>query len=118
MDAIDRVDCVVGERVEQAVRAHHRRRLARVGWEAALDAPPSFVAESARPAQSGHEIEIFVDGAEAFPAMLRELRRARQRVCLAGWFFSAAFALEHRPGGLTLDELVEELGARVDVCIL
>jgi phosphatidylserine/phosphatidylglycerophosphate/cardiolipin synthase-like enzyme len=118
MHPIDRADRFVGERLEQAVRAHHRRRLARVGWDGALDAPPSFHAEAAPLAQPGHEIEIFVDGADAFPAMLRELRRARQRVCLAGWFFSAAFALEHRIGGLTLDELVEELGARVEVCIL
>jgi phosphatidylserine/phosphatidylglycerophosphate/cardiolipin synthase-like enzyme len=118
MHPIDRADRLLGERLEQAVRAHHRRRLTRVGWDGALDAPPSFHVGAARPAQPGHEVEIFVDGSDAFPAMLRELRRARQRVCLAGWFFSAAFALERHRGGLTLDELVEELGARVEVCIL
>jgi phosphatidylserine/phosphatidylglycerophosphate/cardiolipin synthase-like enzyme len=118
MDAIDRADCWLGERLDGAVAAHHRRRLRRAGWEHALDAPPAFWADAAPPAQAGHEIEIFVDGAEALPAMVRELRRARHRVYLAGWFFSAGFALERGDDRLTLDELVGELGERVEVYLL
>ena len=117
-DVPDRIDCLVGERLERAVSAHHRRRLRRVGWEHALDVGPSLWAEGAEPAREGHEVEVFVDGADALPAMVRELRRARERVLLAGWFFSADFALEREPPGLTLDELLRELGERVEVRVL
>jgi phosphatidylserine/phosphatidylglycerophosphate/cardiolipin synthase-like enzyme len=117
-DLPDRVDCWVGEGLERAVRAHHRRRLRRVGWEHALDVGPSPWADAGGTPQSGHAIEIFVDGSDALPAMVRAMRQARQRVLLAGWFFSAEFRLERDPPGLTLDELVRELGARIDVHVL
>jgi phosphatidylserine/phosphatidylglycerophosphate/cardiolipin synthase-like enzyme len=115
--AQDRVDCWVGEHVESAVRAHHRRRLARVGADRLLDVAPSFWSGSAAPPQSGHEVEIFVDGAEALPVMIDALREAQQRVLLAGWFFSAAFEVQRAPS-LTLADLLYELGERVDVWLL
>jgi phosphatidylserine/phosphatidylglycerophosphate/cardiolipin synthase-like enzyme len=114
----DRVDCFVGESLERAVSAHHRRRLRRVGWEHALDAAPSFWADAGGAPQPGHEVEIFVDGADALPAMVRAMRRARRRVLLAGWFFSADFRLEREGAGLTLEELLRELGERIDVYVL
>ena len=111
----DRIDCVIGEGVERGVRSHHRRRLRRVGWEHALDAGPSL--GPASPA-GGHRVEIFVDGADALPAMVREMRRARRRVLLAGWFFSAGFMLDRSDPELTLEHLLRELGARVEVDVL
>ena len=36
---LKRVDQTLGEGLERAVRAHHRRRLRRLGWHAALDPP-------------------------------------------------------------------------------
>ena len=36
---ISRVDDLLGDRIERAVRAHHRRRLARLGHERVFDAP-------------------------------------------------------------------------------
>jgi phosphatidylserine/phosphatidylglycerophosphate/cardiolipin synthase-like enzyme len=117
-DLPERMDCALGEGLERLVRAHHRRRLRRVGWEDALDAPPSFWAEGAKPPQPGHDVEVFVDGADALPAMVREMRRAQQRVCLAGWFFSAEFLLERDPAGLTLEALLAELGQHVEVYVL
>jgi phosphatidylserine/phosphatidylglycerophosphate/cardiolipin synthase-like enzyme len=117
-DLTDRVDRFVGEGLEHATMAHHRRRLRRVGWEHALDVAPSFWADAGGAPQLGHEIEIFVDGAHALPAMVRATRQARQRVLLAGWFFSADFRLERDRAGLTLDELLRELGERIDVYVL
>jgi phosphatidylserine/phosphatidylglycerophosphate/cardiolipin synthase-like enzyme len=116
--AQDRVDCWVGDHVESAVRRHHRRRLVKVGWDAALDAAPSFWSHRAPPPQPGHEVEIFVDGAEALPVMVDALRKAEQRVFLAGWFFSAAFELQREPSPLTLAELLRELGQRIEVYLL
>jgi phosphatidylserine/phosphatidylglycerophosphate/cardiolipin synthase-like enzyme len=117
-DAADKVDCWVGEHVESAERGHHRRRLRRIGSDAILDVAPSFWSNSAPPPRSGHEVEVFVDGSEALPAMVDALREARQRVFLAGWFFSAAFELLRGPSPLTLDELLGELGERVEVYVL
>ncbi|HEY1480344.1 MAG TPA: phospholipase D family protein [Gaiellales bacterium] len=117
-DLADRVDCVVGDRLEGAVRGHHRRRLRRVGWEPALDVAPAFWAAEAPAPRTGNEVEIFIDGADALPAMVRVMRAARQRVCLAGWFFSAAFALERGSPGLTLEDLLGELAERVEVYVL
>jgi phosphatidylserine/phosphatidylglycerophosphate/cardiolipin synthase-like enzyme len=117
-DAPDRVDRLVGERLERAVSAHHRRRLRRVGWEHALDVAPSFGCSAAVAPQGGHEVDVFVDGADALPTMVREMRRARRRVLLAGWFFSASFALERGDGGVILDDLLRELGEQVEVYVL
>ena len=117
-DVADTVDCWVGDHVESAVRMHHRRRLAKIGQAAILDTAPSLWSHSAPPPRPGHDIEIFVDGAQALPTMVRALREARERVFLAGWFFSAAFELERGPSPLTLDDLLRELGTRVDVRVL
>ena len=83
-DAPDQLDRMLGDGLEQAVSAHHRRRLRRVGWEHALDVGPSFEAGAAVAARDGHEVEVFVDGADALPAMVRELRGARKACCLPG----------------------------------
>ncbi len=52
------------------------------------------------------------------PSWSATLREARERVFLAGWFFSAAFELERGPSPLTLDDLLGELGTRVEVYVL
>jgi phosphatidylserine/phosphatidylglycerophosphate/cardiolipin synthase-like enzyme len=114
----ERLDCLVGEGLERVVRAHHRRRLRRAGWEWALDAGPSFGTGAAPAPAPCRDVEIFVDGADAIPAMVRELRSAQHRVCLAGWFFSAGFALERGASVLTLEQLLGELGQRLDVYVL
>jgi phosphatidylserine/phosphatidylglycerophosphate/cardiolipin synthase-like enzyme len=116
-DVADTLDCWVGDHVESAVRMHHRRRLARIGQAGILDTAPSPWSLTAPPPRTGHEIEIFVDGGEALPEMVRALRDARERVFLAGWFFSASFELERGPS-LTLGDLLRELGARVEVYVL
>jgi phosphatidylserine/phosphatidylglycerophosphate/cardiolipin synthase-like enzyme len=112
------VDSWVGDHVERAVRRHHRRRLARVGSEAILDTAPSFWSGGAPPPRSGHSVEIFIDGSEALPVIVGALRAARTRVFLAGWFFSAAFEMERGPSSVTLDDLLCELGKRVEVYLL
>jgi phosphatidylserine/phosphatidylglycerophosphate/cardiolipin synthase-like enzyme len=117
-DLLDHADRWFGEGLERTVSAHHRRRLRRVGWEHALDVQPSFEVGAAAGPQPGHELEIFVDGSDALPSMVREMREARHRVLLAGWFFSAAFALERGASGVTLDELLRELGERIEVYVL
>ena len=115
---IDRADDLLGDALEGAVRAHHRRRLRRAGWEAALDVAPSLVTPLARAPEGGHEVEILIDGADALRAMVDALRLARTRVCLAGWFFTASFALERGSSPVILEDLLAELAERVEVYVL
>ncbi len=117
-EVIDRADRAVGDRLEGAVAAHHRRRLRRAGWEPALDVAPSFTTPLARAPEGGHEIEILVDGDDALRAMVDTMRAARVRVCLAGWFFSAGFALERGASPVILEDLLAELAGRVEVYVL
>src|SRR5262245_15506378 len=59
-----KLDAVVGNRVEQALTAHHRRRLARLGHSGALATPAGGWA-SGPPPRPGNSFEVLVDGAEA-----------------------------------------------------
>ena len=112
-----RVDAALGDALERAVRAHHRRRLRRVGQERVYDGRDGWASAGAPP-RDGNEVVPLLDGAEAMPRIVEELRRARRHVHLAGWYFSPEFELVRGPGRLTLVELVAETAARVPVRIL
>jgi phosphatidylserine/phosphatidylglycerophosphate/cardiolipin synthase-like enzyme len=117
-DAADRADRYVGDAIERAERGHHRRRLSRIGWANALDAAPGFEAPNGC-TSAGNRLELLIDGADALPRIAAEIRRARRRVFLAGWFFSAGFALVREPARVTLVELLAETAERgVDVYLL
>jgi len=112
----DRVDALLGDRVERLIRSHHRRRLRRIGWEHALDAPPGTWSSGDPPPRSGNELQPLVDGAAALPQIARAIAGARSYVHLAGWYFSPSFQLEER--GTSLRELLAEAAERVDVRLL
>jgi phosphatidylserine/phosphatidylglycerophosphate/cardiolipin synthase-like enzyme len=119
LDALERVDGVTGDAVERAVRGHHRRRLRRVGWLPALDAPASFVAPHAFPPRDGNHLEVLVDGAAALPRIAAEIRGAEHSVDLAGWFFSPDFELTRGHERHALSELLRETAGRgVEVRLL
>src|SRR3954452_14209519 len=88
-----RLDARIGDGVEHAIRAHHRRRLGRIGWDDALDAPPGFPAPRAVGHSRGNALAVFVDGSAALPRPAEAIRAARRSVPLAGWFFSPGFDL-------------------------
>ena len=117
--ALERVDAVLGDAVERAVRVHHRRRLRRVGWLHALDAPASFVAPHAFSPQEGNRVDVLVDGAVALPRIASAIRAAEHSVDLAGWFFSPDFELTRGPERHVLSGLLRETAGRgVDVRLL
>ena len=117
--AVGRVDAAVGDAVERAVRAHHRRRLRRGGWEHALDAPPAYVGPHASASSEGNRIEVLVDGAGVLPRIATAIEAAERSVHLAGWFFSPEFELTRGGDGPGLSELLRETAARgVDVRLL
>src|SRR5262245_9613036 len=112
-----KLDAVVGNRVEQAVTAHHRRRLARLGHSGALATPAGGWA-SGPPPCPGNSFEVLVDGAEALPEIAGTIESARVSVWLAGWYFSPDFRLR-RDRAQTLGDLLAAAAERgVDVRLL
>jgi phosphatidylserine/phosphatidylglycerophosphate/cardiolipin synthase-like enzyme len=112
------VDRKLGDGVEGAVRAHHRRRLHKLGWEGAFDPGPGLWAEGEPPPRSKCSVEIIVDGAEAIPEIVSELRRAQSHVHLTGWFYSPDFDMGRGPEPLPLRNLLAEVSGRARVRLL
>jgi phosphatidylserine/phosphatidylglycerophosphate/cardiolipin synthase-like enzyme len=115
-DLRERVDQAIGDRLDHALVAHHRRRLARLGWIGALDAPPGGWAEGDPPPRAGNDVEVLVDGSEALPQIASDIAGARSHVWLAGWHFSPELQLGD--GGPTLHELLADASPRVEVRVL
>jgi phosphatidylserine/phosphatidylglycerophosphate/cardiolipin synthase-like enzyme len=113
---LGRADSALGSGLERLVTSHHRRRLRRIGWLGALDAPAGGWAESNPPPRAGNELEVIVDGAEALPRIADKIERARSQVWIAGWHFEPGFRL--RGEGPTLRDLLAEAAERVEVRVL
>ena len=117
--ALKTVDDAIGDGIEYAVRAHHRRRLRRIGWEHALDPGAGLWCDGDPPPRSGNEVSILLDGDEALSALADALESARSRVHLAGWHFSPGFALRRDDRRTALGDLLGELASRgVEVRVL
>ncbi|MBA3843375.1 MAG: hypothetical protein H0X39_12330 [Actinobacteria bacterium] len=108
----------VGDALTEQICRHHRRRLARIGWNRALDPPAGGWAEGAPPPRPGNSLEILIDGAEALPRIAAELSQARSHVHLTGWYLTPSFALERSGEQVILRTLLAELAERVDVRML
>ena len=114
---VQEVDRHLGRAVSRAVVAHHRRRLERVGWSAALDASVEDRAERGPPARRG-TLEVLIDGAEALPRIAEELERAQSHVHVAGWHLEPGFALTRGAAPAVVRNLLAGLAARLDVRVL
>ena len=114
-----RLDALIGDGIDAAIRAKHRRRLHRLGWDAALEPAASEQwAHAATPPREGCKLEVLVDGAEALPLMARAMREAREYIHITGWHIAAAFELVRGEQPLVLGRLLAELAERVDVRVL
>ncbi len=112
------IDRRLGGAVSRAVVAHHRRRLTRIDQLGALDAPAGGWADSGTPPRPGCSLEVLVDGAEALPRIVEELRQARSHVHLAGWHLAPEFALVRGDEPAIVRSLLGELSSRIDVRVL
>ncbi len=117
-DLVARVDSAIGDRLEAVVRAHHRRRLARIGWDRALEPSARLFADGEPPPRPGNHVEVLVDGANFLPRLAAELERAESHVHIAGWYLSTELALVRRGGRTVLLDLLAELARRLDVRVL
>jgi phosphatidylserine/phosphatidylglycerophosphate/cardiolipin synthase-like enzyme len=116
-DAALGLDRRIGDAVAASVRAHHRRRLAKLGKHA-LASPPGGFADDAPPPRDGNRLEVLIDGEEALGRMVAEMRAARAYVHLTGWFMSPDFVLQDGAEPVILRNLLAELAGRVDVRVL
>src|SRR2546430_15895511 len=85
---LEAVDQALGSKLERTLIAHHRRRLARIGRLDALDAPPGGWAAGDPSPRAGNDVEAFVAGSPALPAIAHAVESARSHAGLAGWHFS------------------------------
>jgi phosphatidylserine/phosphatidylglycerophosphate/cardiolipin synthase-like enzyme len=116
---VDRIDHLVGGVTERALRAHHRHRLGRVGWEGALDPPNSGPWSAGEPPpREGCSLEVLIDGEEALPAMAEAIAGAKSHVHIAGWFTSPEFDLQRDGEGRPLRELLAGVAERIPVRVL
>jgi phosphatidylserine/phosphatidylglycerophosphate/cardiolipin synthase-like enzyme len=114
------VDRLAGLGIDAAVRAHHRRRLRRVG-RADQFAPPEdgrLWAAGSPPPRAGCRLEVLIDGAEALPRIAEALAGARSEVNIAGWHVTPSFGLVRDGGARRLHDLLGELAERVSVRVL
>ena len=119
MPLISRADAALGDAIEAAVRARHRQRLRRLGWQRALDPPDGSLWAAGEPLpRAGCELEVLVDGAQALPAIAEALKSARRFVHLTGWHVAPGFELERDDSPIVLGALLAELAEKIDVRVL
>jgi phosphatidylserine/phosphatidylglycerophosphate/cardiolipin synthase-like enzyme len=115
---VDRVDATLGDALERATIAHHRRRLQRHGHLAAIatGSPGLWATTATAPPREGNALDVLIDGEEAFPAMVEAIGRARRHVHISSWHLEPAFQ-PARPGS-PVRELLAEAAERVPVRVL
>jgi phosphatidylserine/phosphatidylglycerophosphate/cardiolipin synthase-like enzyme len=118
--AVERIDRIVGERLERAVRAHHRRRLAHLGHRQALDPPrgSDLWAAGDPPPRKANALDVLIDGEAALGAIAGAIARARSHVHIAGWHLTPDFALTRAGTDTPLRDLLAELAERIPVRVL
>ena len=117
--ALARLDSLVGDGVEAAVRTKHRLRLRRLGWERAIDpGTAERWAAGDPPPRPGCEFEVLIDGANALPTMARAMQQARHSVHITGWHIAPGFELIRGESPVVLGLMLAELAERIDVRVL
>jgi phosphatidylserine/phosphatidylglycerophosphate/cardiolipin synthase-like enzyme len=116
-DTAQAMDRRVGDAVSTGVRAHHARRLSRLG-NAALEAPGGGWATDAFPPRHGNELELLIDGEQALDRMIESLERATAYVHISGWFMSPDFVMRDGSDPVVVRNLLAELAERLDVRVL
>ena len=111
------LDAAVGDAIERLVCAKHRRRLARLGV-AALNPSGGWWAEGDPPPREGCELQVLVDGCDAFADVARAIQGAQESVHITGWHIAPYFELVRGERAVGLGQLLAEMAERVDVRVL
>jgi phosphatidylserine/phosphatidylglycerophosphate/cardiolipin synthase-like enzyme len=115
---LDRFDAALGDTLERATVAHHKRRLDRHGLLGAMatGTPGLWATTATAPPREGNSLEVLIDGEEAFPAMVEAIRGARRHVHICSWHLEPTFE-PSRPGA-PVRELLADTAERVPVRVL
>ena len=114
----DRADARLGALIEAADRGKHRWRLARTGWERALNGRPGDWASGSFAPRPGNRLDVHVDGVDALRAICDAVAGARDHVHVAGWTVTPGFVMRRDPEIVTLRELLAEAATRARVRVL
>jgi phosphatidylserine/phosphatidylglycerophosphate/cardiolipin synthase-like enzyme len=112
------LDKRLGDRLDHVVCNHHTRRLRKIGWEHALRPGSGWWATGEPPPRKGNSVEVLIDGAEAMPRIVEEIRAARSHIHVTGWHVDPEFEIERGPERLQLQDLLREAASRVKVRVL
>jgi phosphatidylserine/phosphatidylglycerophosphate/cardiolipin synthase-like enzyme len=116
---LTQADAALGNAVEAAVRAKHRRRLKGLGWERALEpGDDGLWAAGDPPPREGCSLDVLVDGAEALPAIAAALEGARDFVHVTGWHLAPQFEVVRGEPPVVIGALLAELAERIDVRVI
>jgi len=115
---MDVADGALGHVIERLTISHHRRRLRRVGWSAAIDPGPGIWASGNPPPRDGNAFDVMIDGANALQAMALAVAEARSSVHLTGWHLTPEFAMTRGERPTILQQLLAEVATRVPVRVL
>jgi phosphatidylserine/phosphatidylglycerophosphate/cardiolipin synthase-like enzyme len=121
VDVLARADAALGDTLERAMIAHHRRRLRRLGrLDALIPASPGLWATTAAtPPRAGNAIEVLIDGAQGLPAMAEAIRGARRHVHVCSWHLEPGFEPERDGAARSpVRELLGDAAERVPVRVL
>ena len=114
-----KIDTLVGNGVEAAVRAKHAWRLRRLGWSQALAPPDNGIwASGDPPPREGCSLKVLVDGATACPQIAEAIANARDYVHVTGWHIAPYCELIRGERSRSVGELLAEAAERVDVRVL
>ena len=66
----------------QQICSHHRRRLGKIGWEHALDAPSGGWAATDSAPPEGNNVDVMIDGAQAqaLPTIADQMRQSKSLI--------------------------------------
>src|SRR5690242_570700 len=119
-DPLSLADRAAGNAIERATKAHHARRLGRLG-HAGQRTPPddgALWAAGDPPPRAGNAFEVLIDGVAYFSALTEAIRGARRSILVAGWCVTPHFALVRDEPPVVLRELLREAAESVEVRVL
>ena len=117
-DGLASVDATIGDTIERAVMLKHRRRLARHHSLQALAPDGGWWAHGEPPPRPGCELDVLIDGAQAFPAIAEAIRSAKRSVWVTGWHVAPHFELVRGAEAQSVGALLAAAAEHVDVRVL
>jgi len=120
MGLLERVDDGVGQMLEQGIRKHHRRRLARLGHQSvfARASDSGFWVPRAFAPRPDNDVAVLIDGRAALDAIADSVMTAKSHIHIAGWHLAPEFRLRRGDDDPTLARMLAELAQRVPVRVL